>query len=164
MRPALRFLSIGVLCVLSGCSSPDPERVDTTEEDLAALADLIREHVEAVNSGTYEAVLAQETDDTWYLGPNAPPILGKDALREAIRPMYEAYDMEVSMTTEEVRVIGDWAFEWGRLSGVGVPKQDVEPYNDPDSKYFYLYQKQPDGTWKIAVTVYNSNVPAMPPS
>ena len=117
-----------------------------------------------MNSGNLDAVLAQETDDTWYLGPNAPPIFGKDALREAIRPMYEAYDIEVSMTTEEVRVIGDWAFGWGRLSGVGVPKQDAEPYNDPDSKYFALYQKQPDGTWRIAVSVSNSNVLPTPPS
>jgi uncharacterized protein (TIGR02246 family) len=136
----------------------------SADQDLEALASLIREHVEAVNSGDYEAVLAQETDDTWYLGPNAPPIIGKEALREAIRPLYQAYDFEISMTTEEVRVIGDWAFEWGRLSGVGVPKQDAEPYNDPDSKYFYLYQKQPDGKWKIAATAYNSNVPPMPPS
>lgn len=164
MHPVLRFLGIGVLCVLSGCSSSSPEPVDTTEADLAALADLIREHVEAVNSGDYEAVMAQETDDTWYLGPNAPPIFGRDALREAIRPFYEAYDIEVSMTTEDVRLMGDWAYEWGRLSGVGTPKGDAEPYNDPDSKYFVLYQRQPDGTWKIAVSVSNSNVPPPPPS
>jgi uncharacterized protein (TIGR02246 family) len=136
----------------------------STEQDLEALAALIREHEEAVNSGNFDAVLAQETDDTWYLGPNAPPLLGKTALEAAVRPMYAEYDFEIKMTTEEVRVIGDWAFEWGRLSGIGIPKRGAEPYNDPDSEYFYLYQRQPDGSWKIAVTAYNSNVPPTPTS
>ena len=60
------------------------ERTLSTEKDLEALAALIREHVEAVNSGDFDAVLAQETEDTWYLGPNAPPILGKTTLEAAV--------------------------------------------------------------------------------
>ena len=164
MRPVFRFLTIVVLSVLSGCGSPDPELIDTTEEDREALAALIREHAEAVSSEDLATVIAQETDDAWYFGPDAPPLFGKAAIEESIRPLYEQYDIEVTMTLEDVRVIGDWAYGWGMLSSVLVPHEPGDTLREPDSKYFILCQRQTDGTWKIAVSAFNRNAPPTPPS
>jgi ketosteroid isomerase-like protein len=164
MQSFLRLSIIAALFAIGGCSDPKPDQVDTTDQDLGALAALIREHVEAVSSENLAVIMAQQAEDTWYLGPDAPPIFGKTALEEAIGPLYEQYDLEVSMTTEDVRVIGDWAFEWGTFSSTMAPREPGDTLRNPDMKYFYLYQKQPDGTWKIAVTMYNNNAPPTPPS
>jgi uncharacterized protein (TIGR02246 family) len=164
MTSQLRRSFAVAFCVLCGCTPGETEPTDTTQEDLQALAELIRQHVEAVRSENLAAVMAQETDDIWYLGPDAPPIFGKAALEAALGPLYQQYDLEVEMTTQDVRVIGDWAFEWGTGSNRLTPLESGETLRNPDMKYFYLYQRQADGGWKIAVTMYNNNSPPLPPS
>jgi ketosteroid isomerase-like protein len=143
MHLVLRFHTIVILSVLSGCGSPGPDPIDTTEEDREA---------------------PQETDDAWYFGPDAPPLFGKAALEESVRPLYDQYDIEVTMTLEDVRVIGDWAYGWGMLSSVAVPHEPGATLREPDSKYVFLCQRQTDGTWKIAVSAFNRNAPRTPPS
>ena len=49
--------------------------------DLAAIASVLQEHVDAVNAGEVDALLAGMTDDVVYMPPGLPLLRGKDRLR-----------------------------------------------------------------------------------
>ncbi len=140
------------LAVASACgpaSAPDSSR------DLEAIHALRQGHVEAVNTGDIDANMAGFADDVVYLPPDLPPIHGKDSMRAFVESFHEAFQAEIEMTPEEVVVMGDWAFDWGVLTGVVRPLGGG-PGTRLDGKYLYLYQRQPDGSWKIARDIYNN--------
>ena len=64
-------------------------------------------------------------------------------------PLYQQFDAQISMRAEETVVAGDWAWEWGHLSGSTRPIHGGQA-TELDGKYFYVYQRQTDGSWKIA--------------
>ena len=156
---SLKRISVTMILVVGlGCASePRPSAVDDAR-DIEAINAVLAEHVAAVNSGDTAANLAGFTDDLVYLPPDGLPVRGKPALASFIGSFYDAFDAEVEMVPEETVVTGDWAFQWGTING------KIRPLEGGDSvalnwKYVYLYQRQPDGTWKIARDIYNSNVP-----
>ena len=124
--------------------------------DREQLATLLREHVDAVNASNVEAILKGMTDDAVYLAPGQPLVRGKDALGKVMVPFYGSNDAQVSMRAEETVVAGDWAWEWGHLSGSIRPK-GVAQATSFEGKYFYIYQRQRDGSWKIARDIYNES-------
>lgn len=136
------------------------KRVTQTERDAATdrqqLATLLREHVDAVNASNVEAIFAGMTEGVVYLAPGQPPVLGRDALRKVMEPFYGSNDAQVSMRAEETVVAGDWAWEWGHFSGSIRPK-GVAQATSFEGKYFYIYQRQRDGSWKIARDIYNES-------
>ena len=88
------------------------------------------------------------TDDVAYLPPDQPAVLGKVALEAFIRPFYEQFDGQITMSPEEVLVRGDLAVEWGILKGTITPIAGGDTA-DTDGKYLYVYKRQPDGSWKV---------------
>jgi uncharacterized protein (TIGR02246 family) len=124
--------------------------------DRQQLAKLLREHVDAVDASNVEAILAGMTDGVVYLAPGQPPVLGRDALRKVMEPFYGSNDAQVSMRAEETVVADDWAWEWGHLSGSIRPKS-VTQATAFEGKYLYIYQRQRDGSWKIARDIYNES-------
>jgi ketosteroid isomerase-like protein len=146
-----------VVCafVAGACNRPTGRDVAS---DRQLLAKSLREHVDAVNASDVDAILAGMTDDVVYLPPGAPLVQGKDALRKALEPAYKLIDAEVSMRPVETVVADDWAWEWGHLSGTTRLLAGGSPTR-LDGKYFYVYKRQPDGSWKIARDIYNENAP-----
>jgi uncharacterized protein (TIGR02246 family) len=134
-------------------------RFSSPSDDLAALASVLREHVDAVNAGDADSVLAGMTDDVVYLPPDQPLLRGKDRLRKLLTPAYEQLDIQISMTAEETVLAGDWAWEWGHLSGSMGPKAGGQA-TEVDGKYFYVYRRQGDGSWRIARDIFNWNKPS----
>ena len=148
-----------VTLVSAGCGTACSRGAEgDTAADLAAIDALRLEHVAAVNAGDLEAMLATMTDDVVYLPPGQPAALGTEALRSAVQPYYEQFEVHLSMNAEETVAAGDWAFEWGHGSN------SLRPLAGDDTvhlefKYLYVYQRQPDGSWKIARDIFNENPP-----
>jgi ketosteroid isomerase-like protein len=70
-----------------------------------------------VNNTDVELLLAGFTDDVVYIGPGAAPILGKDAMREYITPIYAEASIDIGMKSEALDVSVDRAVEWGTSHG-----------------------------------------------
>jgi ketosteroid isomerase-like protein len=89
-------------------------------------------------------------------------VQGKDALRKILQASYQVIDAEVSMRAVETVIAGEWAWEWGHLSGTTRLLAGGQPTKF-EGKYFYVYQRQGDGSWKIARDIYNEDSqPALP--
>ncbi len=131
---------------------------ETPARVIEAVNALLAEHVAAVNSGDVSANLAGFTEDIIYLPPDLPPVRGKPALESFVRSFFDSFDAEIKMAPEETVVAGDWVFQWGTITGAFRPLEGGDG-TSLEGKYMYLYQRQPDGSWKIARDIYNSNVP-----
>jgi ketosteroid isomerase-like protein len=56
----------------------------------------------------------------------------------------------------EVEVSETWAFAKYHVSVSGVPKGGGESFH-MDRKYLDILQKQPDGSWKVHIHMWNDN-------
>ena len=128
--------------------------------DIEAINALLASHVKAVNSSDIAANLRGFTEDVVYLPPEAPPVLGKPALAAFVESFYSAFSAEIEMIPEDTVVSGDWAFQWGNLTGEVWPLKGGDG-SQMDWKWLYIYQRQPDGSWKVARDIYNSNGPSV---
>lgn len=127
--------------------------------ELEAINRVLSYHVAAVNAGDVGANLRGFTEDIVYLPPDAPPMRGKKALEALIRAGVESFAAKIEMVPEETTVAGEWAFQWGTIKGAFQSHEGGDRMS-LDGKWLYIYQRQTDGTWKIARDIYNSNVPA----
>jgi uncharacterized protein (TIGR02246 family) len=156
----MRQVAFGAaLSAAMACSSQQTPRAEDDARDIEAINAILAAHVAAVNSGDTAGNLAGFMDDVVYLPPAGPPVRGKAALASFVGSFYDAFTADIGMVAEETILMGDWAFQWGFLTGAVRPLDGGEetPMN---GKWAYLYQRQSDGTWKIARDIYNSEPPA----
>jgi len=54
------------------------------------------------------------TDDAIFLAPGQPPIRGRAAFEALYRQVLGAFTLEQEWVFEEIAVLGDWGYCWGR--------------------------------------------------
>lgn len=124
------------------------------EADLAALASLRDDHVRGVNTRDVELVLRDYAEDLVYLSHGMQPVLGKDALRALITPLYEQMRFDLAMAPERIDIGDDTAFEWGYLTGetAAGPEAATTPLR---LRYVLVYRRRPGGSWEINCAMTN---------
>ena len=90
--------------------------------------------------------------------PNHEALIGRQAITDDTGAMFEGMSAELTLSSEEVEVAGDWAFDRGSYTMKMTPKGDGEPMEEK-GKYIVILQKQTDGSWKFAREVWNSDDP-----
>jgi ketosteroid isomerase-like protein len=95
-----------------------------------------------------DAVVAFYTDDARILFPGVPEIRGRDAIHAAFRD-------DLGGGPQEIR------FESAQIFDGDPIVVDVGAFFTPrgEGKYVVVYERQPDGTLKIAVDAASSNGP-----
>jgi uncharacterized protein (TIGR02246 family) len=130
------------------------------ERDLEAIAALREKNLAAINASDVSTLLTTFTDDVVWLPDDQPPVVGMAALEAWATPIYEQFDfVDAEGTVKEVVVVGDWAFEWGLITGTMRLLEGGEDMQ-ADLKYIYIYGRQPDGSWLCAYDIVNKNVPS----
>jgi uncharacterized protein (TIGR02246 family) len=100
------------------------------------------------------------TEDAQVLYPNQPPVNGRDAIHAYFTSFFEAFTQaEFELTSSEIVVTGAWAFDRGAYRWKGVPRDGSAPIED-NGKYLVVLQQQPDGRWRVARDMDNSDRPA----
>lgn len=151
----LAVLSLALVSL--ACQPPAAEVAQLSEEDKAAIQNLLDRLVQAELAGDWEAVYAMYTEDIVEMPSNQPAIEGLAAVREWI----ESQDFTISEMTVTVADIdgrGDLAYLRGTFTetfvvGEGQPTQS-------QGKYVLILRKQADGSWRIALGISNSDLPA----
>ncbi len=135
------------------------ENVDV-EADIAAIEDVLNQYAVAVNTGDFELWLSLHAEDVVKMGPDAPAIYGREALRANKEAAWANFTLEMALYPEEAQVSGDLGFARGNYTLSITPKAGGETIiTVPDGKYSTICKRQADGSWKIYIDCYNSNVP-----
>lgn len=129
-----------------------------TSVEVAAIDRLREVHVAAVNDGDANAWAACFSDDGVQMPPHFGTNIGKTAVLGWSKGFLQLFTCRFSLSVEEVRVAADWAFERGRYHITLTPRAGGGPMDD-SGKYITIYQRQSDGSWKIARDIWNSDQP-----
>jgi uncharacterized protein (TIGR02246 family) len=104
-------------------------------------------------------ILSFWEEDGVSLLPDTPPLVGKAAIAKFVQdvlasmPGYRVTKQEIDF--RDIRVAGDWAFEWGLEHQVseGPPGK---PTFDGHGKILLILHKNARGEWKIHQEMWNS--------
>ncbi|MFQ5817587.1 MAG: YybH family protein [Terriglobia bacterium] len=136
-------------------------RVDVAAER-AAIRAADGEYMKAVQAKDADSFVSFYTEDAAMLPPNGARKDGKQAIRKFASEVLEDPNFAVNWVVNAVEVSagGDWAYT---LSAIEITTSDPEgnPVTEK-GKDVHLWKKQADGTWKIAVDIWNSDQPAAP--
>jgi ketosteroid isomerase-like protein len=147
-----------LLFLLAGCRTTAPAGPPDAVVDLEA--------IEALHATDAAAALAWDMETLRsLLSPDAvlmPP--GEDWQRGAgLEAQYDArahLDVEVleyAFDFEDVRVVGDYAFEWG--TATGAMRGAGGEVERATLELLRVLQRQPDGSWKVHRAMWNEAGP-----
>ena len=114
--------------------------------DENAIRELIDTWLRASKAGDREVVLSLMAEDVVFLQPGQPPMRGRAGFAAAQKAMNDV-DIDASSEIQEIRILGDWAYCWNRLTVVVSPRNggaSIKRAGDVLS----LLQKQ-SGRWVI---------------
>lgn len=150
-----RLLTFVLACVLNACQNTHPD-LGGAAIDAVRLADSAWEKV--VSRRDLEGAVAFVEPSGSILAPNAQIATGPDAVRALFSGLYATPGLSVHWqpTRIEAARSGDLAFSSGGYvmthAGPNGPATDR-------GKYATVWRKQPDGTWKVVLDVFNSDLP-----
>jgi len=126
--------------------------------DSAAIAAGDSAFVSAVDAGNVDGVAALYASDAALLPPNLPVQRGRNAIRAFWGGFLNAYDVKFELGADVIEGRGDLAYGLGHYRFTAVPKAKNSPGIADEGKYVTVLKKQPDGTWKLVVDIYNSSL------
>ena len=129
-----------------------------SEVDLEAINRVRDAHVAALNAGDTGAWVALFTDDGVQMPPNAPANVGRSTIGSWSKGFMDLFRLEFALAVDEVRVLGEWAFERGTYTISLNPKAGGPPMQDM-GKYITVYQRKPGDSWRMARDIWNSSNP-----
>lgn len=126
-------------------------------EDAAAIQAMFADWVRVSEQGDADAYGEHLTDDFVFLGPGAPPVVGKAQVVPWVAGFFAEYDFVFpEWTTDEIIVRGDVGIH--RYSGVATltPKSGGETQT-LDRKYMDVLRRGEDGVWRATHHMFNLN-------
>lgn len=145
---------------LAGCATPDTATPaasdDDSDADVAAIRDLIARTEAANNAADTLGWVALFEEGAVYMPPGASAVTTREGLEETAAAGFGSWAADVRISPAEIVVDGDWAFARSDVSGTVTSREDDEAF-PVDVKQIAIYHRQPDGSWKIARLITNSN-------
>ena len=131
---------------------------NSDQDKLVAIKKLHKADREASIKGDFDTLLALLTDDCVLLPPDRAPIAGKDAIQEYFNEQKEFLSgIEITEYTHdftEIKIFGNWAYEWGFFSNTARPIDGGELIKG-SGKLFRILELQENGSWKVARSIWN---------
>lgn len=117
--------------------------------DEQEIRELVSTWMAASKAGDVDTVLSLMTDDVVFLVPGRP-VMRKADFAEASRAQAGGNAPQFVGTSEiqEIKVIGEWAFMWSKLTVVVTPPGGAKPMKRAGHT-LTIFQKQ-NGKWALA--------------
>ena len=151
---------IGLAACLAACQQQPQAPPDTRAADESAIRDLDAQWSKATGMKNLQQFVSFFADDATFLPPNVAAITSKEAIQKWGSELMANPGFAVAWqpTNAEVSHGGDLGYTLGsyelKLTGPkGKPVMDR-------GKYLTVWKKQADGGWKVAVDIFNSDLPA----
>ncbi len=88
--------------------------------------------------------------------PNQPAITGKEGARTWYQDLFERTSFNVTASTDELMVAGDWAYAQRTYKGELVQKSTGQRIAGGSNRISILH-RHTNGTWKITRDIWNSD-------
>jgi ketosteroid isomerase-like protein len=153
-------LSTLTVCLVLACAPADEaveDVVASLEADLAAIAEAGQQLVASIDTDDVDGIMAGLTPDHVTMAPNVPALAGEE-LRAWHESRVAAGTTTFTRTSEEVTVLGDWVWErWS--SRISYTPREGGEAEEGVGKGVWIWQRQPDGEWMLARSIWNSDLP-----
>jgi uncharacterized protein (TIGR02246 family) len=140
----------------------DPPEVsggDEEETDIVAIHGLFERYDSTVTAGQAEEWMSLFSDDIIWMNPDQPALVGKDAVRVSVEPLFADLDNEHISTVDEISVAGNWAFVRTTYTWRFTPKAGGET-SELLGKQVFILMRQIDDNWRITRAIWNKTDPA----
>ena len=125
--------------------------------DIDLIRKLYEEWPRAAQAGDIERYLSFLTEDVQLMPPNESEMRGKPAYGAYLEAAFEQASFQITLDSpESIEICGNWAFAKYHVSVSGTPKGGGESFQ-MDRKHLDILQKQPDGSWKVHIHIWNDN-------
>jgi uncharacterized protein (TIGR02246 family) len=156
---AASLLIVATAACEAGGRSSEPSATATAEQDRIGINKTRSEYVTAWKAGDADQLAILYTTDAVVLYPHQPAVVGRSAILAYFKSFFAEFAQEdFDLTSAEIEIAGPWAFDRGTFRWRGVPRAGGDPVDD-HGKYLVVLQKQPDGSWKVARDMDNSDRP-----
>jgi ketosteroid isomerase-like protein len=148
---------------LAACTQAPPAPADTREQEAAAIRKADTDAATAATARNVDALMAFYTDDTTVMPPNAAMITGRENAKKFFADMMNLPDFSIAWqpTKAEAARSGDVGYSIGTYHNMFTAPDGGMVMED--GKYATVWKKQADGSWKLAVDMFNSNMPLPAP-
>ncbi len=153
-------LALSFLLFIASCTPVVMWEAAETEADVEAINSLRDEFIGLDNASDAAGLASLYTNDAVLMPPNQAAVTGNQAIESWFQTTFDQFTTEFTVASEELEVVGDWAFDWGAYMTALTPKAGGEPTEDR-GKYIVILRKQVDGSWRIAHDIWNSDNPAL---
>ena len=130
------------------------------EAGITAIKEVLNKYAVACNTGDFDLWISLWADDAVRMAPDTPAMIGKEQIREAMKPAFDQMTIDIVINIEDTKVSGDLGLTRCKCTLDMTPRAGGETIHAmPDAKALTLYERQSDGSWKIVYDCFNSNVP-----
>ena len=152
----------GCIALLSFAFVGTTSAADTKIEQ--TLRDLDAQWSAAAGAKDVDKTVSYYAADAIVMPPNASSATTKEAIRSAWKEMLTTPGAAISWKASKVEVAkaGDLAYVSGTYEET-MTDASGKPAKE-HGKYVEIFKKQADGTWKVIVDIWNSDLPAPAPS
>ncbi|MEP6687954.1 MAG: SgcJ/EcaC family oxidoreductase [Gemmatimonadales bacterium] len=166
--PAVLAATLALVCT-SGCRpAPGESRAEgasaaaapLSAADIAAIRAVDTAFAAAANAGDAAALSALYLPDAHLMPPNTATIEGRDGIGKFWEGFVGAFAAKTALSSDEIEGYGDLAYARGRFTMDLTPKGKGGAPMHEVGKYLEILRRQPDGSWRYAVDMYSSDLPA----
>jgi uncharacterized protein (TIGR02246 family) len=125
--------------------------------DLAAIEELHRRDAAAARRGDFAALRGVVDDDAVMLAPGSKVQRGRSELDAAFDSMARAPRshevLEYELEFQEVKVLGDYAWEWGSITG-SMRELATGDISRSAFHVMRILRRQADGSWRVYRSIW----------
>jgi ketosteroid isomerase-like protein len=147
------IIAISIFVVLTGCGE---NKIDTKSEG-EKLMQISRDWSKSAATDSIEKTLSYWADDAVVMSPGQPLIKGKNSIREMVAGTSKIPGFKISWEPLSVVVSksGDMAYmiEQNQITVNDSLGKPLTEFN----KGVTIWRKEPDGSWKNVVDMWNAN-------
>ena len=130
------------------------------ETDIAAIRAVLSQYAMSICDGDLDLWISLWADNGTQMPPDAPACIGRVQILEEMKPAFDEMSMElIILSIEDAKIYGGFGLTRCRYTLKMTPKAGGETINAmPEGKALTLYERQSDGSWKIAFDCFSSNI------
>lgn len=151
------FIVVLLALTVIFCTCVENSHKNSEDAALKAIQELHKKDQAASLQGDAETLLSLFTDDGIVMPAEGEVIKGKEGLRKMLeqnfKDMKEYTLIEYKHDFKEIKIMGNYAYEWGIYSGTYKSKEDDNEISG-SGKIMRILQQQKDESWKVSRSIW----------